>query len=158
MTSSFPNVPLWPRGARFGRRAAAALSSRVGTAVSGSVAGAAAAASRRPNPSGRDSAITGLGEGSEALHPGKNAPLAVVEPSLDVRREQEPAADGPHAERDRHRVLGLMADREGDPVHPELLGALGGAAVQLHGRLAGGKPLDLDLLPADGADGETEDP
>ena len=45
------------------------------------------------------------------------------EPRVDVEREDVPAARRPHAERDRHRVLGLVGDRDGDAAHAQLLGA-----------------------------------
>ena len=50
-----------------------------------------------------------------------------------------------------------MADRHGDPAHPELLGSRGGPAVEPHVRLARRQAFDLDLGPADAADAEPED-
>ena len=46
---------------------------------------------------------------AEPLHPGEEPPLAVVEPLLDVEREDVAAAGRPDAERDRDRVVGLVA-------------------------------------------------
>src|SRR4029077_19633292 len=66
-------------------------------------------------------------------------------------------AGGPDPERDRHRVVRFVADREGDPVHAELLGPGGGAAVEADRGLTRRQPLDLDLLPADAPDAEPED-
>ena len=56
---------------------------------------------------------------------------------------------GPDAEGDRDGVLGLVADRHRDPLHPELLRPGGRAAVEPDRRLAGRQPLDLDVAPAD---------
>jgi hypothetical protein len=71
-------------------------------------------------------ATVGLGEIAQPLDAGEDAPLAVVEPLLDVGREEIAPAGGPDAERHRDGVVRLVADRDGDPAHPELLGA-GGA-------------------------------
>ena len=62
----------------------------------------------------------------------------------------------PDAERDRHRVVGLVADRDRDAAHPELLGPGRGPAVQPHRGLAGRQALDLDVAPADAPDAEPE--
>ena len=96
-------------------------------------------------------------ERAKPLHPGEDAPLAVVEPRLDVEREDVPPAGGPDPERDRDRVVGFVGDRDRDAVHPELLGPRGGATVEPDGRLAGRQPLDLDVAPADAPDAEPED-
>ena len=70
------------------------------------------------------------------------------------RRSDRRGAD---PEGDRDRVVRLVADRDGDPAHAELLGARGGAAVEPDRRLAGRQALDLDLAPADAPDAEAED-
>ena len=130
-------------------------------------------ASRRPNPtgvaqprspSGRSAArrppalgARRLGQLAQPLHPGEDPPLAIVEPLLDVGREEVSAAGRPDAERDRDRVVGFVGDRHRDPAHAELLGPRRGAAVEADGRLAGRQPLDLDVAPADAADAEPED-
>ena len=80
----------------------------------------------------------------------------LVEPVLDVGREHVAPAGRSHAERDRHREFVLVADRERDPLHAELLGTCGGPPVQAHRRLAGRQPLDLDVAPADAADAQPE--
>ena len=67
------------------------------------------------------------------------------------------AAGRPDPERDRHRVVRFVRDRDGDPLHPELFGASRGAAVEPDGGLPGRHPLDLDVAPADAADAEPED-
>ena len=67
------------------------------------------------------------------------------------------AAGGPDPERDRDRVVGFVGDRDGDPLHPELLGPGRGAAVEPDRGLAGRHPLDLDVAPADAPDAEPED-
>ena len=94
---------------------------------------------------------------AQPLDPGQDPALAIVEPLLDVEREDVPAAGRPDAERDRDRVVGLVGDRDGDPLHPELLGPGRRPAVEADGGLAGRQPLDLDVAPADPADAETED-
>ena len=76
--------------------------------------------------------------------------------SMSSGKTYLPAAR-PDPERDRDRVIRFVADRERDPVHPELVGAGGGPAVQADGRLAGRQPLDLDVAPADPPDAEPED-
>src|SRR6185503_264086 len=145
MARTLPNVPLWPRGGRSGRRAAAALSSIVG-GPSSVPASTVPWASCAPNPSGRLSAIAILRcgrldrvpdgvaagrtagttpgvvrEGPQALHPREDASLAVVQPLLDVDREDVAPAGRSDPEGDRDRVLGLMADRHRDALHPQLL-------------------------------------
>src|SRR6185295_9876549 len=144
MTSSFPNEPLWPRGGRVGSSAPAISSSSLtapsGTTGVGGASGAVSCLVRAPNPTGR-SAIgrltdrgrrciagqgpcpTGLGEVAQPLDPGEDPPLAVVEPLLDVGREEEPATRGPDAVGDGDGIVRLVADRDRDPAHPELLGA-----------------------------------
>src|SRR4051794_22187456 len=157
MTRSLPNVPLWAREGRSGTRPAAISSSSsvapAGTGDSGD--------GLRPKPSDRsvigrrlDRCVVELAEG---LEPAEDPALAVVEPLLDVRREEEPAARGPYAERDRDRVVRFVADRDRDARHPELLRASLRAAVEPDGGLARGEPLDLDVAPADAADTEPED-
>src|SRR5438093_5707221 len=149
MARTLPNMPLCPRAGRSGRSAAAARSSIVGTA-GGAVAPAAAASSCRPKPSGRRSGI-GLPRGrhrSQALHPGEDPALAIVEALLDVGWEEESPARRPDAERDRDGVLRLMADRDRDPLHAQLLRAPRGAAVEAHGRSAVRQAFDLELRPA----------
>ena len=93
----------------------------------------------------------------EALDPRQDAPFTLVEAVLDVGREDVPPAGHPHAERDGHRVVRFVGDRDGDPLHPELLGSRGGAPMQPDRRLAGRQPLDLDVAPADPPDAEAED-
>src|SRR5690349_18456159 len=119
------------------------------------------AASWRPKPSGRRSAIAvdlrgARGEVPKAFHPGQDAPLSIVQALLDVRREEEPAPGRPDSERDGDRVFRLMADRDRDPVHAQLLGASRRPAVQPDGGLARGQALDLDLRPADAPDAQPE--
>src|SRR5215207_1113477 len=148
MTSTLPNVPLWPRAGRSGSSWAALLSSSVAASCAESPSTVAAGASScRRKPSGRRSAIgdlRGLVHRPEALHAGDDAAFAVVQPLLDVGREQEPSPGRSNAEGDRDRVLGLMADGDGDPAHPELLRALCGAAVEADVGLPRGQALDLD--------------
>ena len=73
------------------------------------------------------------------------------------RRKQERAAGGANPERDGHGVVALVADRDGDAAHAQLLGAPGGSSMELHGRRAGRQPQDLDLGPADATDAQAED-
>ena len=94
---------------------------------------------------------------AQPLHAGEDPPLPVVEPLLDVGREDERPPVGPDAERDGHGVVVLVADRDGDPGHAQLLRPAGRAVVELDRRLAGGQPLDLDLPPADAPNPEAED-
>src|SRR5215212_4381847 len=123
---------------------------------------ALAAASWRPKPRGLRSAIgaarafhavtrivdrSGRGSGGEVaepLHPGKDPTLAIVEPLLDVEREDVPTAGRSDAERDGDRVVGLVADRDRDALHAELLGAPRGATVEPDRGLSGRESLDLD--------------
>src|SRR5687768_16795317 len=127
-TSSLPNFPLCPRGSRSGSsRAIDESSSATAPAGTGFAPGGSVASSaRRPKPSGRRSATGGVPiacaepvgarlqpDGrlvllAQALHTREDPALAVVEPRLDVGREQEGAARGPHPERDRDRVLRLV--------------------------------------------------
>src|SRR5258705_9235988 len=179
MTSSFPNEPLWPRAGRSGMSAPTMSSSSfvapVGKALPASVPSPSRGASRRPKPTGPRSGTvrlrverlgsirrerpgaTGLGRGAEALDPGEDSPLALVEAVLDVGREDVAPAGHPDAECDRHRVIRFVGDRDGDPLHPQLLGPGGGAAVEPHRRLAGRHPLDLDVAPADPPHTEPKD-
>src|SRR4051794_17768219 len=173
MTSTFPNVPLGPRTGRGGSRGAACRSSMTGTSGVSIATGSGASGpgspsgSRRPNPSDpplptlvpyrlRRLPRLGVGHRAEALHPGEDPSLPIIEPFLDVHREDEPTAGRPDAIGDRHRVVRLMADREGDPGHAELLGSAGRPIVEADRRRARGQPLDLDLLPADPPDPEAE--
>src|SRR4029079_5714874 len=71
--------------------------------------------------------------------------------------EDVPAAGGPDAERDRDRIVGLVADRHRDPDHPQLPRAGLGPAVEADRRVARREALDLDLLPADAPDAEPQD-
>src|SRR5829696_6831407 len=109
MTRTLPKVPLWPRAGRSGRSAVAALSSMAG-GPDAAPASCVPWASCRPKPRGRFSGIRVLGrrrlaglvgQRSEPLHPGEEALLAVVEPLLDVEREDVPPAGRADAERDR---------------------------------------------------------
>ena len=181
MTSSLPNEPLWPRAGRSGTSGADDVvvelaSPRPGTALRRIGRHAAsrvrrAARSRpvraqapdrlrvarlRERPWRSASAPPATADAAEALDPGEDPPLALVEAVLDVGREDEPAAGRPDAERDRHRVVRFVADRDRDPLHAELLGPRGGPPVQADGRLAGRQPLDLDVAPADAPDAEAE--
>src|SRR5512144_764949 len=92
----------------------------------------------------------------QPLHPRQDAPLPLVEPLLDVEREDVSPARGPDAERDRHRVVVLVADRDRDPIHPQLVGPARSAPVEAHGRLSRRQPLDLDVAPADPSHPEAE--
>src|SRR4051812_10926728 len=130
MTRSLPNVPLWAREGRSGTRPAAISSSSsvapAGTGDSGD--------GLRPKPS--DRSVTGrrldrcVVELAEVLEPAEDPSLAVVEPLLDVRREEESPARGPDTERNRDGVVRLVTDRDRDARHPELLTASLRAAVQ----------------------------
>ena len=181
MTSSLPNEPLWPRAGRSGISAAddvvvelrrARRERRWPTSVARRRRAArrvarsrpAGAQARGPSRVGRLGSVRGelpappaSADRPQTLDPGEDAPLALVEPLLDVGREDVPAAGRPHAERDRDRVVRFVRDRDGDPLHPELLGAGGGPAVKPDRGLAGRHPLDLDVTPADPADAEAED-
>src|SRR5688500_5598009 len=172
MTRTLPKVPLWPRAGRSGSSAAAAWSSIVASMEASGPSSDTGAASRWLKPSGRRSdigrlALGRLGVGrqpgrfrsalvqrAQPLHPREDAALAVVEPLLDVGREEEPAAGRADPEGDRDRVLGFVADRHGDPAHPELLGPCRGATMEADIRLARRQSLDLDLGPADPSDAE----
>src|SRR6187551_605467 len=132
MTSSFPNEPLWPRAGRSGISAPTMSSSSfvapAGNALAASVPSPSRGASRRPKPTGRRSGTgpsrvdrpgsirgelprsPGLGRRPEALDPGQDATLTLVETLLDVGREDVPAAGHPHPERDRHRVVRFVRD------------------------------------------------
>src|SRR5205823_2319547 len=68
-----------------------------------------------------------------------------------------PCGRAANAERDRDRIVRLVADGNGDALHAELVRPAGGTACQADGRLARGQPLDLDLAPADAAHPEPED-
>src|SRR6185295_4994586 len=145
---------------RSGSSAAATLSSMVWAAGS-AVTSAAASASWRPKPSGLRSAIAVVPgrrrEVAQPLHPGEDPPFTIVETFLDVRREQEPPAGRADPEGDRDRVLGLVADRDRDAGHAQLLCTLRRAAVEPDRGLARREPLDLDLGPADATNPEAED-
>src|SRR5262245_15384667 len=168
MTSTFPNDPLWPRFGRSGSRPAAIASSSVtapGTAVA---TDEPETSSRRPNPTGRSVIVVApavvagqpaglVVERVQALDPGQQSPLAVVEPLVDVDREDEATAGRPDAERDRNCVISLVGDRDGDPRHPELPRPPFRAAVEADCRLSRRQPLDLDLLPADAPHAQPED-
>src|SRR6478736_4735400 len=179
MTSSFPNEPLWPRAGRSGMSAPTMSSSSfvapAGNALAASVPSPSRGASRRPKPTGRRSGTgpsrigrpgsvrgqltraTRLGRRPQALDPGQDAALALVQALLDIGRKDIPAAGHPDAERDRHGVVRFVRDRDRDPLHPELLGPRGRPAMQPDGGLAGRHPLDLDVTPADPPDAEAED-
>src|SRR6186713_2818328 len=122
MTRTRPNEPLWPRAGRSGRSAAASSSPRrtapSGNGVSPGTVGGGWSVLRRPNPSGLRSGMRPLrgvgrertgaalvGQRPEPLDPGEDPPLAVVEPLLDVGREEEPATGGPDPEGDRDREI-----------------------------------------------------
>jgi len=94
---------------------------------------------------------------AEPLHPREEPSLAIVEARLDVEREDVAPGRRPDPESDRDRIVRLVADRERDQLHPELLGPRRRPAVEANGGLAGRKPLDLDVAPADAADPEAED-
>src|SRR6188472_309146 len=124
------------------------------------VADEPAASSRRPNPTGRSAIAipvavarrepTGLlVERPQPVHAGQQPPLAVVEPCLDVLREDVAPAGGPDPERDRDRVVRRVGDGDRDPDHPELARTSLGAAVKADGRLPRRQPFDLDFAPAD---------
>src|SRR4051794_37493616 len=74
------------------------------------------ALSRRPNPSDPPLATLvthgigrfGLRHRAEALHPGQDPSLAIVEPFLDVHGEEEAPARRPDAVGDRDGVVGLV--------------------------------------------------
>src|SRR6266516_2203657 len=145
MTSSLPNRPLWPRSGRSGSRAAAASSSSSDTAAADGPASAAEGsdgADVRPKPTGRSGIAALLGERSKAFHPLEDPALALVEASLDVRREEEAPAGRADPERDRDGELRLVADRDRDAAHAQLLGPRGCPTVEAHGGLAGRQPLD----------------
>src|SRR6185369_14246995 len=125
--SSLPNEPLWPRAGRSGMSAAMMSSSSLvapsGNGLDALGPAASGGAPRRPNPTGLRSGTgrirklrlgcigregrcsAGVGHRSQALDPGEDAPFALVEPLLDVGREDEPAAGHPDPERDGHCVL-----------------------------------------------------
>src|SRR5437867_3983580 len=135
MTRSLPNVPLWPRAGRSGRSAEAAASS--------SVTGSGTLGLRLAIAAVRGVCDRGFVERPQPLHPREDLALAVVQTGLDVGREDEAPAGRTNAERDRDRVVGLVADRNGNARHLELLGAPGRAAVEPHRGLARRQPLDL---------------
>src|SRR3954451_11697229 len=109
MTSSLPNEPLWPRAFRSGMSVATRSSSSfvapVGNGTDAGVAAPPTGASRRPNPTGprsgtlRVPVCPGRSVGrerpgsararyrAETLDRGKYPPFALVEPLLDVERE-----------------------------------------------------------------------
>src|SRR3954454_73578 len=179
MTSSLPNEPLWPRAFRSGMSVATRSSSSfvapVGNGTDAGVAAPPAGASRRPNPTGprsgtlRFPVCPGRSVGrerlgaacdrdrAEALDPGQDAAFALVEALLDVEREDIPPPRRPDPEGDRDGVVRFVADRDGHALHPELLGAVGSAAVEADRWLSGRQPLDLDVAPADASDSEAED-
>src|SRR3954451_18938500 len=178
MTRSFPNEPLCPRAPRSGMSVATRSSSSFvapdGNGTDAGVAGPLAGMSRRPKPTGPRSGTLRLliavrwgirrerlgtpGDGGrrKALDRGEDPPLALVEPLLDVEREDVAPSCRPDAERDRHCVVGFVGDRDSHPFHAELLGTVRGAAVETDGRLPGRQPLDLDVAPSDAADPEAE--
>src|SRR6476646_7234689 len=178
MTRSLPNEPLWARTFRSGMSVATMSSSSfvapAGNGTDAGVAGPLTGASRWPKPTGlrsgtlrllidRDWSIrrervgpAGHGGGPKPLDAGENPPPPLIETLLDVEREDVAPARRSDPERDRHRVVRLVADRHGDALHAELLGPVGGAAVESDGRLPGRQPLDLDVTPADPADAESE--
>ena len=134
MTSSLPNEPLWPRAGRSGRSAAddvvvelrrpgreraARVGPRLrsGRRVARSRPGRAQASDplrvdRLGRIRGQRPCAAGHRPRTEALDPREDAPLALVEAVLDVGREDVPAAGRPDAERDRHRVVRLVGDRD----------------------------------------------
>src|SRR5450432_4098669 len=99
----------------------------------------------------------GLVEGPEAVQPGQDARLALIDPGLDIGREDVAPAERPDPEGNRHGVLRLVADRNGDAAHPELLGPGSSAVMEPDGGRAGGQAFDLDLLPADPPDAQAKD-
>src|SRR6267142_1840140 len=124
MTRSFPKSPLWPRAGRSGR-SSDAISSSSRIAPAGTASGAAGP---RPKPTTRSATAARRRFGAtfveclESLQASQDAPLAIVEPILDVGWEEEAPAGSSDAEGDGHGVVRLMADRDGDARHPELLG------------------------------------
>ena len=136
MTRTLPNAPLWPRFGRSGQQRRGARRRRASTApghrrlrrragrrrlVAAPEPDRAGQPSRAPARPSASAAPASLVERAQPLHPGQEPPLAIVEPVLDVGREDVAAAGGPDAERDRDRVVGLVGDRDRDPGHPELL-------------------------------------
>src|SRR3954462_14121013 len=85
---------------------------------------------------------------AQAAHALEDLFLTLVEPLLDVRREQECATGSANAERDRHGVVTLVGDRHCYAPHAQLLGATRGSAMELDRWRAGRQALDLDLCPA----------
>src|SRR6266511_1562107 len=161
MTRSLPNRPLWPRSGRSGRRAAAASSSSTGPdAVEGLSPPAGdrpVEVAARPKPTGRSATSGLLPERPMTLHPLEDPALAVVEPRLDIGREEKSPGGGPDPERDGDGELGLVTDGDRDPAHAQLRGPGGGPAVEAHRGLSGRQPLDLDVPPADAADAQAQD-
>ena len=170
MTRTLPNVPLWPRFGRSGSSAATpSSSSLVASSGNGSSPGAAGLVARLVAPAEAETDRPPLSHRNlhpracpasvvaQALQPGEDPPFALVEPGLDVEREDVAAAGGPDAERDRHRVVRFVGDGDRDPAHAELVGTGRRPAVQPDRRLAGRQPLDLDVAPADAAHAEPED-
>src|SRR5437773_1017818 len=159
MTRTLPNVPLWPRAGRSGSSSATMSSS---SSVAPSATGVSVAPPR-PKPSDRSTiaalrlrASRRVRQPAEPLEAGEDSSLAVVEAVLDVGREEEPAAGGSDAERNCDRVIGLVADRQRDPRHAQLLRPSRRAPVQPNGGLARWQPLDLDVAPADAADAQAK--
>ena len=99
---------------------------------------------------------TDLRRDPQALDAGEDPALAIVEPILDIGREEVATARPPDAVRDRDRVVGFVGDRDRDATHPELFGPGRRAAVQADGGLARRQALDLDVAPADAAHAEAE--
>src|SRR5574340_1177080 len=97
---SLPKLPLWPRGERSGIQRATVRSS----------------SSRMP-PS-PDSAIGGPPKPFQAR---QDAALTLVEAGLDVDREEEGPAGLADTIGDGDGVVPLVADREGDAGHSQLL-------------------------------------
>src|SRR5436189_5144203 len=181
MTRRLPNEPLWPRADRSGISPAAMSSSSL-TAPAGNgslrptLSLPVATASRRPKRTGPRSGTgrprrtrlgsvlsvrgvrcergrpAGLGRLPEPLDAGQDPPLALIEPVLDIGREEVAPAGGADPEGDRDRVVRFVRDRDRDPVHAELTGTGLGTPMEPDRRLAGRQPLDLDVTPADPPD------
>ena len=85
----------------------------------------------------------------ECLHPLEHVEqlaLPIVQPLVDVEREHVAPTAVPDPERDRHRVVRLVGDRDRDPAHPELVGALRRPPMEADRRLAGRQAFDLDAF------------
>ena len=167
MTSSLPNEPLWPRAGRSGSSAAAIASSSLvapsgnGAAASGRSGAARRAGRTRPapcRPSGlrpRRAPPVRRPAGAPG-GPGSCARGRRSAPRCRAGRRTARRPCGPRR-RSRPRSRDSWRDRQGDPAHPELLGAGRRPAVEPDRRLAGRQPFDLDVLPADPPDAQAQD-